>query len=315
MRRRVLVFCAVLLAVLLIQGCGQQGLLPGEGYVDVTGGKVWYRIVGSGTATPLLLLHGGPGAMSDYFEPLSALTDERPVVFYDQLGSGKSDRPDDVSLWTTERFVEELGQLRTALGLDQIHLLGHSWGAMLAVDYMLTKPGGVVSLTLASPVCSTPRWSEDADRLRAALPEGVNQVLTEHEEAGTTDSEEYQEATMVYYRRHLCRNEQVWPQLEPVLAEWNMQVYHTMWGPSEFHATGGLAGYDRTDRLCEISVPTLFTAGRYDEATPETTAWYQSLVPGASLEIFEESAHMTMLEEPERYAQVIRDFLNRAEGR
>ena len=311
----VTVMMVLMLAVLLIQGCGQQGLLPGEGYVDVTGGKVWYRIVGSGTATPLLLLHGGPGAMSDYFEPLSALTDERPVVFYDQLGSGKSDRPDDVSLWTTERFVEELGQLRTALGLGRVHLFGHSWGTMLAVDYLLTKPNGVISLTLGSPVCSAPRWSEDADRLRAALPEEVRQTLTEHEEAGTTDSEEYLEATMVYYRRHVCRTEHVWPQLEPLFAELNMQVYGTMWGPSEVRATGTLADYDRTGRLGEISVPTLFTAGRYDEATPESTAWYQSLVPGASREIFEESAHMTMLEEPERYVQVILDFLSRAEGR
>ena len=313
MRRRVHVLCAVVLAVFLIQGCGERGLQPGEGYVDVTGGKVWYRIVGSGTATPLLLLHGGPGFMSDYFEPLSALADERPVVFYDQLGGGKSDRPDDVSLWTTERFVEELGQLRTALGLERVHLLGHSWGSMLAVDYMLTNPDGVVSLTLASPMCSAPRWSEDADRLRAALPEGVRQILTEHEEAGTTDSEEYQEATIVYYRRHFCRNEEIWPQIERLIAELNMQVYGTMWGPSEFHVTGSLAAYDRTGRLGEISVPTLFTAGRYDEATPKATAWYQSLVPGASLEIFEESAHMTMLEEPERYVQVIRNFLNRAE--
>jgi proline iminopeptidase len=119
---------------------------------------------------------------------------------------------------------------------------------------------------------------------------------------------------MVFYHRHLCRSESAWEVLGPIFEDLNMQVYGSMWGPSEFFATGSLKDYDRSGSLGEISVPTLFTAGRFDEATPETTAWYQSLVPGASLAIFEESAHMTMLEEPESYAQVVREFLHRVES-
>ena len=140
-------------ATLALSACGGRdaGLSPEEGYVQVPGGRVWYRIEGSGTAMPLLVLHGGPGATHHYLKPLGALADERPVIFYDQLGSGRSDRPTDTTLWRVERFVEELAQVREALGLREIHLLGHSWGTMLAVDYLLTKPEGVRSVILASP--------------------------------------------------------------------------------------------------------------------------------------------------------------------
>jgi len=134
--------------------CQTHRLTPSEGYVNVTGGRVWYRIVGSGSRTPLLVVNGGPGNSSHYVKPLSALADERPVIFYDQLGCGRSDRPDDTTLWRTERFVEEVAQIRKALGLEEVHLYGHSWGTMLAVDYMLTKPKGIKSLILASPALS-----------------------------------------------------------------------------------------------------------------------------------------------------------------
>jgi proline iminopeptidase len=285
-----------------------------NGSIDVDGGKVWYEIAGAGSATPLLLLHGGPGATSIYFEPLRRLSDERPVVFYDQLGCGRSDRPDDKSLWTVERSLRELQQVRDVLELGKVHILGHSWGGLLAVEYMLTQPSGVKSLVLASPALSIPRWLEDTNRLRAELPTETQEILTRHEEAGSTDSDEYMAATMKFYKRYLCRLEP-WPEeLEESFANFGWDVYLTMWGPSEFHATGNLKDVDLSDRLAEIRLPTMITAGRFDEATPETTAWYQSLIPGSSLEIFEESSHMTMLEEPERYTEVLRGFLRGVES-
>ena len=106
-------------------------LSPKEGHIEVEGGRVWYRVCGSGDETPLLLLHGGPGAPSYYLNPLEEISKDRPVIFYDQLGAGRSDRPVDASLWTVERFVRELGEVRRALGLDRVHVLGHSWGTML----------------------------------------------------------------------------------------------------------------------------------------------------------------------------------------
>ena len=175
----------------------------GEGYVDVAGGKVWYEIVGSGTATPLLLLHGGPGAPSYYLAPLRQLADERPIIFYDQLGCGRSDRPKEASLWQLGRFVEELGQVRSALGLKKVHILGHSWGSTLVVEYLLTQQvTGVESLILSGPALSTPRWLEDTTRLVESLPAEVQATLKRHEGDGTTDSEEYEQATQEFNRRY-----------------------------------------------------------------------------------------------------------------
>ena len=306
---------AVIAMLLLQTACGGEPSVE-EGYVNVTGGRVWYRIVGGRTgATPLLLLHGGPGAASYYLEPLAAVADERPVIFYDQLGSGRSERPSDPTLWRLDRFVEELGQIREALDLAEVHLLGHSWGTMLATDYMLTRPKGVASLILASPSLSVPRWIEDANRQRAQLPPETQDVLRIHEAAGTTDSAEYEEATMVYYKRHFSRLDPWPPALLRTFEDLSAPVYNSMWGPSEFHATGPLKDYDRTSRLDELELPVLLTAGRYDEATPETTEWYQSLILGSELIIFENSAHTTMLDEAERYVEVIRAFLRKVEHR
>jgi proline iminopeptidase len=308
------IFALIVLTVLTV-ACRRTGLQPGEGYVDVPGGRIWYRIVGSGTRTPLVLLHGGPGAPSYYLNPLAALADERPVIFYDQLGAGRAEKPTDVTLWRVERFVEELRRLRTALRLDQVHLLGHSWGTMLAVDYMLTKPVGVRSLILASPALSISRWLEDAATLKKTLPESIQAVIAKHESAGSFDSPEYQAAMTEYYKRYLCRHDP-WPDdVNKTLAELGMSVYRTMWGPSEFTATGSLRTYERAEQLKALTLPVLLTAGRYDEATPSTTAYYQSLIPGAKLKIFENSAHFTMQDQPDAYVQAVRDFLHEVESR
>jgi proline iminopeptidase len=284
--------------------------MTNEGHISVPGGRVWYQVVGSGDTVPLLVLHGGPGFPHNYLKPLEDLSDDRPVVFYDQLGCGNSDRQEDPNLWRTERFVEELVQVRQALNLEQVHILGHSWGSMLAIDYALTHPEGISSLILASPALSIPRWIEDVTTYRKQLPSEVQEVLDRNEAAGTTDSEQYEAAVMEFYRLHLCRLDP-WPEvLEQTLVGAGLQVYHTMWGPSEFFMTGNLANYDRTSRIGEVIVPTLFTCGRYDEAPPETTAWYQSLIPQAEIAIFEHSSHTPHLEEMELYLQVVRDFLN-----
>src|SRR5258707_11653023 len=175
-----------------------------EGFIAVEGGRVWYRIAGEArTGVPLLILHGGPGYPHDYLEPLEELSDERPVIFYDQLGCGKSDRPDDKTLWRIDRFVLELAQVRAALGLDRMHLFGHSWGTMLAVDYLLSG-ASAASLILASPALSIPRWRADAHIYLATLPTEIRKTLTRHEAARTTHTTEYHEATLEYYQRDLC---------------------------------------------------------------------------------------------------------------
>ncbi|HZS77782.1 MAG TPA: proline iminopeptidase-family hydrolase [Ktedonobacteraceae bacterium] len=292
----------------------KQGDDRQEGYIAVPGGQIWYRVVRAGKGVPLLTLHGGPGTPHDYLEPLEGLAHDRPVIFYDQLGCGKSERPDDPSLWQRQRFVEELEQIRQALKLEQVHLFGHSWGSMLAIDYALTRPPGLRSLILASPALSIPRWLQDMEQYRNNLPDDVQMILKQHENNGTTDSEEYQQAAMVFYRQYLCRLNP-WPELlERTLAGEGTEVYQTMWGPSEFFMTGNLLHYDAIPYLDTVDIPTLLTCGRYDEAAPETTAWYQSLLPHSELAIFEQSAHMPHLEETPKYLRVLSNFLWRVES-
>lgn len=302
-------YVITILVTACLAACADGGLTPGEGYIDVEGGRVWYQVVGSGNETPLLLLHGGPGAPSHYLKPLEQIADDRPVVFYDQLGAGRSPAPNDPALWTVERFVQELDDVRSALGLDDVHILGHSWGSMLAMDYLLTEPEGVHSVIFASPALNVGRWTEDARNLLKALPADTQAIIEQHELDGTTDSPEYQEAVMAYYEMYLSRSEPWSSHLMDAFEGFNTDLYGYMWGPSEFTATGTLQNYNRESDLRDLTLPVLFTTGRYDEAIPETVEHFQSLVPGAKLLIFENSAHMTMLDEPEAYTEAVQNFL------
>jgi proline iminopeptidase len=284
-----------------------------EGRLEVPGGRIFYRRLPGGEHFPLLVLHGGPGFTHDYLEPLEALTERRDVVFFDQLGAGRSDRPANEWLWQLDRFVREVEAVRSVLGLDRMHLLGHSWGGCLAATYALAHPDRIASLVLASPLISVPRWLEDAARLRAALPEGVRVTLDSHEASGMTDCPEYSAATLFFYKRHFCRLDP-WPDpLERTFAGMSAEVYETMWGPTEFFCTGNLRDYDLTPRLHDIRVPTLFTCGWHDEATPDAMAAFRELVPGAELVVFEESSHSAHLEETGRYLLQVGSFLERVE--
>lgn len=304
----------VLAAVLLPFACAEPSLQPGDGMLQVEGGSIFYRVIGSGPGIPLVLLHGGPGYTGHYLEPLGALGGDRPVVVYDQLGSGRSDRIADPELLDIHRYVRELDSLRSALGLDQVHLYGHSWGAMLALEYMTTDPTGVVSLTLASPVISTSSWTADGRDLLATLPAPTQEIIERHEAAGTTSSQEYQDASFEFMVRYVFGMEPPFPpELDSAVAGYNPVVYETMWGPSEFSPTGNLQGFDRSALLSTLAIPVLFTAGRSDEARPETVERFAGTVADAEVRIFENSAHLPMLTEREAYVEAVRAFLARVE--
>ncbi|MGB8346462.1 MAG: proline iminopeptidase-family hydrolase [Ktedonobacteraceae bacterium] len=288
-----------------------------EGYIPVEDGyRVWYRSAGGGGAgeqIPLLLLHGGPGAPHDYLENLQALaTETRRVIFYDQLGCGRSDQPDEPERWRIPRFVEEVGIVRRALGLERVHILGQSWGGMLAIEYALTQPKGLVSLILSNTTSSIPLWIAEANRLRAELPPEVQATLTSHEEAGTTDSEEYQQAMLVFYDRHVLRTQPMPDYVQRTFDNMG-QVYLTMNGPSEFHVIGVIKDWDRTARLAEIRVPTLIISGRYDESTPTINQVLQRGIPGSEWMVLENSSHLSHVEEPELYMHAVRNFLSNVE--
>jgi proline-specific peptidase len=286
-----------------------------EGRIPFHGYETWYRQVGPEDGVPLLCLHGGPGSSHHYFEPLEALAaDGRRVVVYDQLGCGSSDRPDDPDLWTVELFVDEVGAVRDALGLERIHLLGSSWGSMLGIEYVLTKPAGLVSLTLNSPPTAAETWKAEAKRLRDELPEKVQRVLAEHEAAGRTGEPEYEAAQKEFWRRHICRIDPMPDCVRRGIAAKNRTVYEALWGVSEWNPNGRLRAWDVRHRLGEIQVATLITSGRYDECTPKLAEEAERGIPGAERVLFEESSHMAFVEEPDRFRAVLSGFLDRAEA-
>jgi len=201
---------------------GSMTLDHREGFVEFQGRNIWFRMDGArNSGIPLLILHGGPGVPHDYLTPLSALSGDRPVILYDQLGCGNSDKPTDVSLYTLDYFTQELEAIRRALDLKEVHILGQSWGTMLAVHYILTMdPQGVRSLILSAPCLSASRWHDDQRRYINELPADVREIILTSEREGTCDTPEYQEAMMVFYRKHVCRMDS-WPEcLQKSMEKW-----------------------------------------------------------------------------------------------
>jgi proline-specific peptidase len=283
-----------------------------ERRVEVTGGNVWTARLGPQEGTPVLILHGGPGAASDYMHPLAErLADHRPVVVYDQLGCGRSDQPDDTSLWTVDRSVAEVDQVRAALGLERCHLLGQSWGGWLGIEYMARGTRGVERLVLASTSASIPEFMAGARGLIEELPEPHRTVLIELGAKEQYDHPDYVAAVDVFYHRHLCRADP-WPEalLRSSAQMDGNQVYLTMNGPTEFDVIGRLREWDRTADLGRIDVPTLVTCGRYDEITPSCSETITRGIPDARMHVFERSAHCAHLEEPDDYARIVEAFLS-----
>jgi proline-specific peptidase len=285
-----------------------------EGYVDYRGYRTWYRVVGDlgSAAAPLLALHGGPGSTHHYFGPLEKLADERPVVVYDQLGCGSSDRPQDVE-WSVAVFRDEVVAVRSQLGLERIHLLGTSWGGMLALEHVLSGAEGIVSLILSSTLASIEQWAAEQLALKNALPPDVVEVLDRHEREGTYDEREYEQAMEAYFDRHFYRGRRPRPELELMESQRGRDVYRAMQGPNEWTPTGALRGWDVRDRLGEIDVPTLVIRGQHDMCTDPIAA---TLIEGISESrevVLEESSHTPLLEETDRYLASIGAFMRQCE--
>lgn len=290
-----------------------------EGRIPFRGYETWYRIVGAAESpgkSPLLCLHGGPGSGHYYLEPLEALAEGgRRVILYDQLGCGNSDVPEDISIHTVRLYVEEIDALRAALGLESVHILGHSWGGMLAMEYALTQPRGLRSLVLSNTGASMPQWMAEDALLLAQLPEKVRQTLQRHEAAGTTDSQEYKFAGAEFYRRHASLRVQPRPEcLKRMQGKPGEHIYQYMWGPGEWIISGTLSDWDITGRLNEIHAPALILVGRHDHATPELARTLHAGINDSQLHIFENSGHHAHLEETDEYLGVVSEFLQRIEG-
>jgi proline-specific peptidase len=280
-----------------------------QGTIAVPGGIVWFKRVGGGTGRPLLAVHGGPGLPHNYISSLERLADEREVIFWDQLGCGNSERPSDPALWTMERSVDEMDAVVKELGLNDFHIFGNSWGGMLAQQYALDVMPRAASLTISNSIASIPKFSEMVTRLKADLDPATQSAIDRHEAAGTTHSPEYQAAIRTWNETYLCRV-RPWPaELEDAFRRMGTEIFETMFGASDFNIVGTIRYWDVFDRLTEIVLPTLVLAGRFDECVPEHMWEMHQRIAGSRFELFESSAHLPFIEEPDRFDQVMREFL------
>jgi proline-specific peptidase len=283
-----------------------EGVIPFKGY------HTWYQRVGESLPgkTPLLALHGGPGALHNYLKSLDGVAElGREVIYYDQLGCGNSPTPDDPDLWTTQLWQEEIDVVREALGLDEVHILGQSWGGMLAMQYAIAQPKGVKSMVVASSPASMTLWESEAMRLLQWLPTPMKEAIEKGLAEGQYDSPEYLEAADEYYRRHVCYLD---PQPDYVAYSFSHMgpVYHTMQGYNEFMVIGKLTGWDVTDRLPEITIPTLVTSGVMDEATPLIAKQIHDLIPNSEWALLM-GTHLVHVELKDEYNRVVEDFFSR----
>lgn len=279
--------------------------------VQVNGYRVVTYSFGSGDEV-VFCLNGGPGLPCDYLrEAHSCLVDRGyRVVAFDQLGTGASDRPHDDTLWTISRYVDETETVRKALGLEKVHLLGHSWGGWLGIDYALAYPQNLKSLILADTVADMPHLISELDRLRSALGSETVTMMQKHEAQGTLEHPEYQAAVTILNYRHVCRLAD-WPApLRRSLDDWNMGPYGTMQGPNEFLYTGNLKDWNRLPDLIDLHVPTLIIVGEHDELTPACALRMKLALPRAELKVFANASHMPFYEQPQDYYPILLDFLS-----
>ena len=287
-----------------------------SGFIDVEGGKIWYRLNGLehlGKAPAIIVMHGGPGGTHRGLMPYVELSDTYPVILYDQLGTGMSakfvDDPNDHSHWTVEHFVSEIGSIRKALGLDKVIIAGHSWGGTLSAEYAVKNEKGLIAAIFSSPLISTPQWVADNREWIRQLPENYRDAIERNEAAGTFDNTEYRAAEAAFYDQHMCHNDCVDYVFRDNGAPGNRDMYMTMWGPSEFTANGTLENYDISPKLPTVEVPVLMMCGEFDEAAPKSCAKYAAMVNDATNVVVPGAGHATLGEQKDFVIGTVRKWL------
>lgn len=296
----------------MIPAATLEGLIPFREY------STWFRVSGDLTSpkTPLVVAHGGPGCTHDYVLSIAEIANRgRPVIHYDQLGSGRSTHLRDKGgdFWTVDLFLEELDNLLDHFGIaDRYFLLGQSWGGMLGAEHAIRQPAGLKALVISNSPASMELWLNEANRLRSELPREVEEVLDRHEAQGTLQDPEYLAAADFFYARHVCRVVPNPPEVERTnqYMKEDSTVYNVMNGPNEFHVIGTMKDWSVVDKIDRIVAPTLLVSGRFDEATPAVVQPFMDKIPDVRWVIFEESSHMPFVEEPDAFFSVVESFLD-----
>ncbi len=319
--------------MLLLVGCDQKNAVPTSGitlnemgvpqYTEVQAGgvkmisidgkyQVWTKKVGSGNIK-VLLLHGGPGFTHDYFECFEDFLPQAGIEFYyyDQLGTGNSDIPTDTSLWNISRYVEEVEQVRQGLGLENFYLLGHSWGSMLAMEYLQKYQDHVKAAILSNMTAGIESYVSYSVKLKEKLftPAEIKKYDS-LDKLQQYASPEYQELLMTkLYNNVVCRLDP-WP--EPLMRAFkkaNNSIYIQMQGVDEFHVTGNFKNWEMWDRLPNIKVPTLVIGGEKDEMNPEDMKKEGQLIPNSRTYLCPEGSHLSMYDDQQNYFNSLVGFL------
>jgi len=322
-----LALCFMVLLLVVGVAFAREWTVPDKtGLIPVKGGHVFYRMYGEDKpGTPLLVLHGGPGGNMQKYYNMVEFVKDRPVVFYNQLGSAATAISAEYttveqiqSLLTVERFVNELETVVNHFKFKQYNLLGVSWGSWLAVNYYLDKkPVGLKSMVLTGPFLNVNMWIADAERLIKSLPDGDAHwdVVEDCIAKNDFDTPEYKKVDGIYYDNFGCRDQSVLADLPPKdpaainFAGKAVSVYNYMWGPSEYTCNGTLKGKELSSRLGEVKVPVLYVSGEYDSGTPETANYYKSLTPDAEVFVIPNTGHNSYLEKPDMYYEKVSEFL------
>lgn len=277
------------------------------------GHETYYRIVGDKTDNaPLLLIHGGPGSTHNYFEVLDSLaeTTHRQVISYDQIGCGESFLDGHKELWNLKTWTDELIALRKHLRLDRVHLLGQSWGGMLIIAYIIDcKPQGVESIILSSTLPSSSLWGREQQRLISFMPEDEQRAIALAIETGDFNDPDYLKANDHYTVLHADEITDSTPECFRRRKRFGTESYIEAWGPNEYTPTGTLKDFEYTDRLHEITVPTLIISGTNDECTPLIAKTMYDRIPNARWELLDGARHMTFIDRTDDYKRLLEDFL------
>lgn len=308
--------CVLLLCMVLTSGAAAEVKTGGSKLIPVDGKyNVWTKRVGTGPVK-MLTLHGGPGFPHDYLECMEDFLPQKGVelYYYDQLGVGNSDHPDDTSLWTVDRYREEVEQVRQGLGLEKFYLFGSSWGGMLGIEYALAHQDHLKALIISDMTASIRSYESYINKLRAALPEEDRKILAKYEAEGNYEAPEYMNVMFgKIYAEHLLRISP-WP--EPVdrsFKKFNAQIYNTMQGPNEFVITGNFRDWDRWNDLAKIKVPTLVIAGRQGTMSPDDIRKMGKLIPNARV-VITSGSHLQMYDAQEEYFRELVRFVKDVEA-
>ena len=320
-RRTVRLASALVSATILI-ACGKEDLNsgaapsatatptlgPGEGMLAVRGGRIWYKMSGTGGGTPMVLLHGGPGAGSYYLKPFEDIGDDRPIIRYDQLGAGKSDRLTDTTLMKIPRFVEELDSLRRALKIEKWFVNGHSWGTVLALEYYKAHPGHVAGIVFGGSVFDWPSYAREVEALIKQLTDSSQRAIAAWKKGGSPDAPDFKAATDEFYGKFVWRRP-VQADLDSTMAGFGNEQYSYMQGAFEYVVTGTLKNYDARADLPRIKVAVLSTTGQFDEVGPKSVEAHARLIPGARFILYPDASHITSWDARDANVKDVREFL------